>query len=113
MLFGGVCGSLSILSIVLSREATEWTAQVSLQGSWEAKQAGRCDRHRELMSLLKPFLLFQPEVHVHLIQYAYLDSGHTGVLASACTLCLVGAVGYGDGGCGLPLGATGTHMAHS
>lgn len=53
------------------------------------------------MSLHKPFLLFQPEVHVHLIQYAYLDSGHTGVLASACTLCLVGAVGYGAGGCGV------------
>lgn len=48
--------------------------------------------------LLIPFLLSQcTRIYSN---KPTLDSGHTGVLASACTLCPVGvAVGYGAGGC--------------
>lgn len=38
----GSVGPWTSLSIVLTREATGWAAQVSWQGSWEAEQAGQC-----------------------------------------------------------------------
>lgn len=56
------------LSIVLAREATEWTVPIRWQGIWEAEQGGQYATDTgQPMFLLTSALLSQLEAHVQLL----------------------------------------------